>query len=127
MYQRIGAFYHVSGSEYTTYIQFFVENQDIGILATLECTLAVAYADDVGRSFGSHTDSVGYRNVSLECHDLYEFIHGGDTSCQGRMVGQLADTVFDDVARVVHFAVVSGIFQSVGYQTGLFYAFYLID
>ena len=90
-------------------------------------TLAVAYADDVGRSFGSHADGIGYRNVCLEGHDLNQLVHGGDTTCQGRMVSQLADTVLNDVAWVVHFAVVSGIFQSVGYQTGLFYAFYLID
>ena len=127
MYQCIGTFYHVSGSEYTAYVQFLVENQNIGILATLERTFAVSYTDDVGWSFGSHTDSVSHRNVSFECHNLYEFVHGGYTSCQRRMVSQLADTVFNDVAWIVYFTVISSIFQCIGYQTSLFYAFYLID
>lgn len=61
-------------------------------------------------------------------YGAYQPVHGGYAAGKGGMVCKLADSVFDDDARVKGLlAVACGACQGVGYEAGAFYAFYLVD
>ena len=76
-----------------------VEDDDVGILAGGEGALAVVDAEDARGGVGSHTHNVGQGDAGTY-HRADEDVGGGDASCEGAAVGQLADAILDNGAGV---------------------------
>ena len=81
-----------------TNVELVVDDEDIGILATSQSTLAVVHSHDVGRSLTGHADSVFEGHFGLLHHGTNKAVGGGNGACQSRTVAQLAHAILDDHA-----------------------------
>ena len=94
--QRIGSRNQVSHRPNGTDSQVTVQDDDVGIFSALQRTRTVGYPHQACRSFGSHANGIGQRDIGFLNHRTDQHIHRSDTSGKRRMVGQLANTIFND-------------------------------
>lgn len=124
----VGALHKLAHSPDSAEIEVVVENHDVGVLAFVEGAFAVVDTHDLRGGFGGHTHGILEWYVGLLHESADEAVHCGDAAGEGRAVGELADTVFDNHTGVE----CSGIFgactcEGIGDDAGAFHTLHLVD